>query len=95
MSQIVDPTPAGMTIDQLLKLAANHVINAVRNRCVEHFPDEVARTAVNTVARGLGEVVNTAIDEHPGVPKTPMTAVELARHVGLLPPARKGRIGRR
>lgn len=39
--------------------------------------------------RGLGDVVEALIEENPSIPSRAFTAVDLARAVGVLPPAKR------
>lgn len=92
MSDILTPqSQQPWHIDQLLKLAAGHFINNVREACVSRAQDPLVKEAVNGIASGLGNVVNAAIDQHPGIPHQPLDAVQIAQHVGILPRERKQR----
>jgi len=89
-------TGAGLPpASEFLKNVAGHFLNSCRKQCLAHFGhDETAKGIINAATSGLGSVVNTAIDESPRIPKESLSAVDVARHLGLLPgprPRAKGR----
>jgi hypothetical protein len=62
------------------------------DRILEHIAEYAARKLGGGKAwdAGLGEVVRTAIQENPSIPKEHITAVEAARRIGLLQKQGKG-----
>ena len=73
-------------------------LNVERGLCslVDQAVARLARQlpSVSHACLGLGDVVKQAIREHPSIPSEDMTALDLARRVGLVKPNRKRR-GRR
>ena len=82
-------TAPDLTLNGFLKLAAGDFVNRCREQCVARMgADPLAKEMINQGFRGLGSIVNTAIDESEAIPKTPMGPINLARHVGILKPNR-------
>jgi hypothetical protein len=74
---LAEQDPRGR-FDVMAARAVRHVVNGVEQR-----------TGVELWSKGLGDVVEAFIGEH--VPSKAYTAVELARNVGILKPARRTR----
>ena len=72
-----DQDPRGR-FDVLAARGVRHIVNGIEQR-----------TGVEVWSKGLGDIVEAFIGEH--VPSKAYTAVELARNVGILKPARRNR----
>ena len=59
------------------------LVDQAMNRIALRLP------AAAPACAGLGDVIKQAIDEHPSIPKEDLSALDLARHVGLVEPKRK------
>lgn len=66
-------------------------IDRVAENLCARTQEPIMQQLINGIAKGLGEIVHAAIDEHPGIPKRPLNAVELAREAGILPRAVKAK----
>jgi hypothetical protein len=76
-------------VDQLMKAGADHAIERFADSLRSRTPDPILHQVVNGIAKGLGEVIGQCIEQHPGIPKTPLNAIQIAQELGILKPQRK------